>query len=179
MSPRFCTQCGNPLTDASQTCGRCGAPRRAGGSGLTPTYVGTFTARSRYSGRRILFQNQVFIIEGVGQVDPRHLPQMAAAGEIFWARPELEQWAREWADYTAASTAPAVVTQPQVVGPAYVVVAPRRHSAGGAIVMIIGGIFLVLLGVLFCLTLVGAIVGIPLSLLGGGLTGVGFFWLFT
>jgi hypothetical protein len=179
MSPRFCTQCGNPLTDASQTCSQCGAPRRAGGSGPTSTYVGTFTARSRYSGRRILFRDQFFTIEGVGQVDPRHLPKMAAAGEITWARPELERWAREWADYTAASTAPAVVTQPQVVGPAYVVVAARRHSVGGAIAMIIGGLFLVFLGVLFCLTIVGAIVGIPISLLGGGLTGVGIRWLFT
>jgi hypothetical protein len=143
-------------------------------TGTMPMVVGTFTAHStHYANRRLLFFNQTFTIEGVGPIDPRHLPVMADRGEVVWARQDLDPWVRQWSSY-AATNAQMV---PLVNNPAYVVVAERRHSTAAAIALIAIGIPLAIVGVLLSLTVIGAVVGVPVGIVGGAMAGVGIRWL--
>jgi hypothetical protein len=175
MSITICNECGNKLANNDQTCDRCGASTAVLMDLMNsePMVVGTFTSHSsRYASRRLLFLNQTFTIEGVGQIDARHLPAMADQGEITWAREELDPWVRDWSSYTATKA------QVESIGnPSSYVIIQKKHSKGAAIALIAVGTPLVIVGVALCLTVIGAIVGIPLCLIGGAMVGVGVNWL--
>jgi len=89
--------------------------------------VGTFSQSSAYAGRRVLFESDVFTVEGAGPIDVRQLPGFVSRGEFAWASDDARTWAEQ---YIRSVTAAPSVAAPQ----------PRRTAwvIGIATVIILG-----------------------------------------
>ncbi len=60
-------------------------------------HVATFSPHSIYQNQRLTFLNDVFVIEGSGEVDARHIVEFDSKGELVWQSAELRGWVYEYA----------------------------------------------------------------------------------
>lgn len=78
------------------------------------THVATFRQSSTYPNQRLVFDNEVFTIEGSGEVDVRHLADFDSKGELGWVSSEMRDWVYQCVDVAAASVAPTAAEMAQL-----------------------------------------------------------------
>ncbi len=117
-----------------------------------PTFIGQFAAASRYPGRRVLYADGVFTIEGTGPVPAIALVAWAEHGQLQWVDPQVAQWVgdrtrtgatapvvddmrpkrRHWVSLGQHKIVTLVVAVALVMGLVAVAVAGRVQSGRGA-----------------------------------------------
>jgi zinc-ribbon domain len=119
-----CPSCGRDATDDDRFCPRCGrglpapAPVAQQAGGLL--VVATFGPTTGWVGKTITYENQQFVLEGLGPISAEGVLEHDRQGHLLWAYAGLREWVQGLVlAHQAAPVAPAAVAAaPQATRPA-------------------------------------------------------------